>query len=136
MSQDMRTVPVDVQVAEHAMRAEADAIAEYLRALSYEMMRLRDNPTALRLRLEMAGLAEKFAPELERHYQAHQRLQQVEAYLEARADAAEDNPLAPAGGPGAPPMKPRTSGGLAVDRSLASNNPLVLTDYDRRGAER
>jgi hypothetical protein len=101
---------MDVQVAEHAMRAEADAIAEYLRALSYEVVRLRDNPMALRLRLEVAGLAEKFAPELARHYQAHQRLQQVEAYLEARADAAED----------AQPV----------------NRALLLTYYDRRGAER
>jgi hypothetical protein len=126
MSQDMRTVPVDVQVAEHAMRAEADAIAEYLRALSYEVVRLRDNPMALRLRLEVAGLAEKFAPELARHHQAHQRLQQA-----LHSPWAEGDPLAL---PVVPTAIPGRDGGTAGAQPV--NRALLLTDYDRRGAER
>jgi hypothetical protein len=123
MSQDMRTVPVDVQVAEHAVRAEADAIAETLRALSHAVVRARDNPAALKLELAVAGLAERFAPEIARHYQAHLRLQQA-----LHCPHVEADPLA------APPVTlaitARPDGGRQVNRALA------LTDYDRRGAER
>jgi hypothetical protein len=118
MSQDMRTVPVDVQVAEHAMRAEADAIAEYLRALSHEVVRNRDSSTSLRLALAHAGLAGHFAPALERHYLASKRLR--DALAEASALT----------------VAPRPDGGLAVERAGTGNRALLLTDIERRGAKR